>query len=81
MGKRSISVKIFNETYILRTEASEEEVRAVAGLVDEKMQELAEKTGTGSTEKVAVWTALDLAAELYNLRKRYEKILQLAKER
>lgn len=80
MSKKSISVKIYNETYSLTTEAAIEDAKAVAELVDSKMQKLADKTGSHNTEKVAVWTALDLAAELYDLRIRYAKLLQVAKE-
>lgn len=80
MSKKNISVKIYNETYSLTTEAAEEDAKAVAELVDGKMHELAEKIGSHNTEKVAVWTALDLAAELYALRIRYEKLLKVAKE-
>ena len=81
MEKTSVSVKIYNDNYILRTEASEEDVRAVAQMVDEKMQLLAEKKQHQNTEKIAVWAALDLAAELYKLRRDCARLLKIAKER
>lgn len=80
MEKSAVSVKIYNETYILKTDAAENDVLAVAELVNGKMHELAEKHGVQNTEKVAVWTALDCAAELYKLRRNYEKLLAVAKE-
>lgn len=80
MEKNAVSVKIYNETYILKTEAAEDDVLAIAQMVDHKMHELAEKHGVKNTEKVAVWTALDCAAELYRLRRNYEKLLAVAKE-
>ena len=79
MEKTSVSVKIYNDTYILRTEASEEDVRAIARLVDDKMQLLADKKQHQNTEKIAVWAALDLAAELYKLRRDYARLLKAAK--
>lgn len=79
MEKTSVSVKIYNDTYILRTEASEEDVRAIARLVDDKMQLLADKKQHQNTEKIAVWAALDLAAELYKLRCDYARLLKAAK--
>ena len=81
MEKTAISVKIYNETYKLYTEAPTEEVTAVAELVDKKMQELVVAKNIQNREKVAVWIALDLAAELYSLRNDYNKLLALAKER
>lgn len=81
MEKKSISVKIYNDTYVLATEASEEQVLEIANLVDGKMKALAQRKHIQSTDKVAVWTALDLAAELVELKGRYEALLAAATER
>lgn len=81
MEKKSISVKIYNETYMLHTDASEEHVVKIANLVDEKMKTLAQKKHIQSTDKVAVWTALDFAAELVELKGRYEALLAAATEK
>lgn len=81
MEKKSISVKIYNDTYVLATEASEEKVLEIANLVDSKMKTLAQRKHIQSTDKVAVWTALDLAAELVELKGRYEALLAAATER
>ncbi len=81
MEKTAISVKIYNETYLLKTEAPESDVLAVADMVNQKMHALAERKCIGTTDKLAVWTALDLAAELYKLRQDYERLLAVAKER
>jgi xanthine/uracil permease len=53
----------------------------VAELVDQKMQRLAEQKQITDTGRLAVWTALDLAGELYKLKQDYEKLLAAAKER
>lgn len=81
MEKTAVSVKIYNETYMLRTEASQGDVMAVAELVDRKMQQLAEQKQITDTGRLAVWAALDLAGELYRLRKDYDRLLAVAKER
>lgn len=81
MEKTAVSVKIYNETYMLRTEASQGDVMAVAELVDRKMQQLAEQKQITDIGRLAVWTALDLAGELYRLRKDYDRLLAVAKER
>ena len=69
MEKAAISVQIYNETYVLRTSAPETQVLKIAQNVDERMK------------KLAVWTALDLAAELSELQERYDKLLAAVRER
>ncbi len=81
MEKTAVSVKIYNETYVLRTEASQGDVLAVAELVNQKMQRLAEQKQITDAGRLAVWAALDLAGELYKLKQDYEKLLAAAKER
>lgn len=81
MEKTAVSVKIYNENYVLRTEAPQGDVLAVAELVDQKMQRLAEQKQITDTGRLAVWTALDLAGELYKLKQDYEKLLAAARER
>lgn len=81
MEKTAVSVKIYNENYVLRTEAPQGDVLTVAELVDQKMQRLAEQKQITDTGRLAVWTALDLAGELYKLKQDYEKLLAAAKER
>ncbi len=64
MEKSAISVKIYNNTYLLRTSAAQEDVLQVAQDVDSRMQTLAAAKNIMHTEKLAIWTALDLAADL-----------------
>lgn len=69
--KTSVSVKIFNETYRLKTSAPEEKVVEIAAIVDGRMNRLAEKRHILSGGKLAVWAALDLAAELDDVQAKY----------
>jgi cell division protein ZapA len=76
MEKTAVTVKIFNDEYTLpRTD-----VDAIAAMVDKKMQKLATSQHLVTTSKVAVWAALDLAGELYTLRREYEALLKAAKD-
>lgn len=68
MEKASVSVKIYNSTYALTTSASEEQVLKIAAEVDRRMQELAENKKLLQTDKIAIWTALDLSAERLELQ-------------
>jgi len=77
MEKASVSVKIYNSTYALTTSASEEQVLKIAAEVDRRMQELAESKKLLQTDKIAIWTALDLAADRLELQ---EKCVALKQE-
>ena len=81
MEKTAISVQIYNETYVLRTSAPHTQVLKIAQNVDERMKRLAADKQVQNREKLAVWTALDLAAELNELQERYDKLLAAVRER
>ena len=81
MEKTAISVQIYNETYVLRTSAPQTKVVQIAQSVDERMQRLAAEKKVSNREKLAVWTARDLAAELQELQERYDKLLAAVRER
>ena len=81
MEKTAISVQIYNETYVLRTSAPQTKVVQIAQSVDERLQRLAAENKVTLREKLAVWTALDLAAELHELQERYDKLLAAVRER
>lgn len=80
MEKAAVTVKIFNDEYTLKTDLPRQDVDAIAAMVDKKMQKLAVSQHLVTTSKVAVWAALDLAGELYNLRREYEALLKAAKD-
>lgn len=76
MEKASVSVKIYNSTYALTTSASKEQVLKIAAEVDRRMQELAESKKLLQTDKIAIWTALDLAADRLELQEKYAALQQ-----
>lgn len=81
MEKASVSVKIYNSTYALTTSASEEQVLKIAAEVDRRMQELAESKKLLQTDKLAIWTALDLAAERLELQGKCAALKQELQEK
>ena len=81
MEKASVSVKIYNSTYALTTSASEEQVLKIAAEVDRRMQELAESKKLLQTDKLAIWTALDLAAEKLEMQEKYTAMEQQLQQR
>ena len=81
MEKASVSVKIYNSTYALTTSASEEQVLKIAAEVDRRMQELSESKKLLQTDKIAIWTALDLAAERLELQEKCAALKQELQEK
>lgn len=81
MEKASVSVKIYNSTYALTTSASKEQVLKIAAEVDRRMQELAESKKLLQTDKIAIWTALDLAAERLELQEKCAALKQELQEK
>ena len=60
-GSGSISVKIHGRTYYLRGDSDGSYLKELASVVDAKMREVAEVTGTADTLKVAILASLNLA--------------------
>ncbi|MFC2076489.1 cell division protein ZapA [candidate division KSB1 bacterium] len=64
----SVKVSIFGNEYGIKGEADPGYIREIAGLVDEKMNEVSEIMDIPSHAKVAVLAALNIADELYKAR-------------
>jgi cell division protein ZapA len=79
-------VKIYGEAYPLRTGEDEAYATEVARYVDEKMHEVAASGKVVSTTKIAVLAALNIADELFRLRRggdgpaAEQRILKLAEQ-
>jgi cell division protein ZapA len=71
MGKeRSVEIKVFGQTYTVKTDAEEEHIQEVARYVNEKMDEVLKKTRSVSSLNVAILTALNIADDLLKERER-----------
>lgn len=69
MSSSHVSVKIYGEAYPLKAGGDEAYVTEVARYVDEKMHEVAASAKVVSTTKIAVLAALNIADELFRLRR------------
>jgi len=56
-------VRIYGQTYTLRADLDETEVRRVADIVDKRMTDVATAAPSASALQVAVLAAMDLAGE------------------
>jgi cell division protein ZapA len=81
-------VRIYGATYRVRGNDDSGYLQELADLVDGKMREVAEHAAATDTARIAILAALNLADELFQIRKRQEgerveikeKVAELAKE-
>jgi cell division protein ZapA len=77
MGKeRYVEIKVFGQTYTVKTDEEEEYIRRVAQHVNEKMEEVLRKTRSVSTLNVAILTALNIADDLLRERDKREALVK-----
>lgn len=69
MSSQPVAVKIYRETYTLRTAEDPALVEEVARYVDARMREVAASGKVVETSKIAVLAALHIADELLRLRR------------
>src|SRR4030067_1103051 len=62
--ERLVEIKVFGQTYTVKTEAEEDYIQEVAKYVNEKMDEVLKKTKSVSALNVAILTALNIADDL-----------------
>lgn len=65
----TVEVDIYGATYHVRGENDPEHLRRLAGLVDDKMREVATHVATVDTAKIAILAALNIAEDLVRSRK------------
>lgn len=78
--KRSVKVDIFGHDYILKSEAEEEHIHRVAGLVDRKMKEISINANSKSVLNIAILAAINIADEYLNIKDERERAEAKAKE-
>ena len=72
--QRTIEIEIYDQRYslVLKTPLEEAEVRKLADEIDTRMREIAEGANTADSLKVAVLTALHLAQDYGELKRKYD---------
>ena len=58
-------VEIFGQTYSVRAEGDSSYIHDLARFVDSRMKEVAEKTATVDTTKIAILAALNISDDLH----------------
>lgn len=67
-----VNVKIFGQEFTIKGEDSPAYVESLAQFVDKKMREVASASSVITSHKVAMLTAINIADELFRLRKELE---------
>lgn len=73
-AKNRVNVKIYGEEYTMRSPSSPEYMKRIAHYVDEKMKHIGQANSRLGVNKVAVLTALNLADELFRVRKELREL-------
>ena len=68
MNRRTVQVQISGRDYAVRTDEDEEWLQHVAGLVDEKMAQIRDRTGMVDSFDIAMLACLNLAKEVHEHR-------------
>jgi cell division protein ZapA len=76
-NERLVEIRVFGQTYTVKTDAEEDYIQDVAKYVNEKMEEVLKKTKSVSSLNVAILTALNIADDLL---KEKEKRIALLRE-
>lgn len=71
--KKSYKVQIFEEHYVLSSDESEAVVMKAAEIVNTSMKEISQQFSVADTKKVAVLTALRVAAKLLQCEREHDK--------
>jgi cell division protein ZapA (FtsZ GTPase activity inhibitor) len=69
--KASVQVEIFGQNYSVHAGADPDYVRELASYVDKKMRNVSQSSVAIDTLRAAVLTALNLADEVYRLRREH----------
>ncbi|MBM3327404.1 MAG: cell division protein ZapA [Calditrichaeota bacterium] len=70
-----ITVNIYGQEYPIRGNSDEEYIRSVARYVDECMLRIEEQTSIKTPTRLAILAALNIADELFTIKREKERIL------
>jgi cell division protein ZapA len=72
MGR--VQVEIYGQSYSLKDTDDPQHIRELAALVDAKMKEIGQGTGTTDPLRVAILAALTIADDLAHLRAKHAEV-------
>ncbi len=69
MMRKGTKVKIFGQEYSIKGDGDEEYITGLAAYVDDRMRDISANNKSIDTTKVAMLAAINIAHELFKLRK------------
>lgn len=76
MAQNLCKIRIMGHEYSIRSESPPDEVERVAGLVDERMKDIARSTQTIDSMRTAILAAITLADDLSRTKKLLDEVRQ-----
>jgi cell division protein ZapA len=76
-----VMVKIYGQEYPIRGRGDEEHIKRVAQYVDERMAQIEEQSSVTTPARLAILAALNIADELFTLRREKERIVNEFEEK
>jgi len=70
---RKYQINIFDETYTILSDESEQEINETVGMVDSLIKEITSKSSAIDSKKVAIFVALKIAGKFRALQFEYNK--------
>ena len=70
---QTVTVKILDQEYLIKSEENEEQVHKIAEYVNEKLREIKDNAQDLSEKKMAILAALNIANEFFQLLKDRDK--------
>lgn len=78
---RLVEVNICNSQYTIKTDADEAYIQSIARYVNDKIEEIQEKTKSVSTLNVVILAALNTADELFRERDKHRRVIERIEDR
>jgi cell division protein ZapA len=80
MEKKSVTVTIKGQEYTIRTDSDEDHVKAVASVVNERLDFLGRKSQTISTVNLMVLTLMNVASDYLQLQLELSSMVERLEE-
>ncbi len=79
--KNKVVARIFGEDFTIKGDLSQEEIKKIASIVDEKMNDVFDKYPTLNSQKIAILAALNIAEEYVRLENEHKELISLMDQR
>ncbi len=74
--QKPVEVTILGQKFVVKSESDEAYVREVASFVDQRMNDILQKTKSVSNLNVAILSAMNIADEFFSFKKKKEQSIQ-----